>query len=73
MSTTPPPYANIAGIYTVIDKHQSVTKAGYDGSARPGQLVVDTSDYTLWIGNSAGNLNAITSGGGGGGSTIIMM
>lgn len=60
---TPPPYVGITGIYTVDDKHQEVTKAAYDGSARPGQLVVDTSDYSLWIGDDTGALNSVGGGG----------
>lgn len=62
MSNTPPPYANITGIFTADDKHQSVSKANYDGSARPGQLVVDTSNYQLYIGNANGNLNLVSGG-----------
>lgn len=64
-SNTPPPYIGITGIYTVDDKHQSVSKAQYDGSAKPGQIVIDTTDYSLWVGNANGNLNAVGGGGGG--------
>ena len=44
------------------------TLAGYNGSARPGEIVADlTQDPpTLYVGNNAGALTAITSGGGGG-------
>lgn len=66
MATTPPPYGNITGIYTVSDKHQKITKTEFDGNARPGQLVIDTSDYSVWVGNADGALNAVGSGGGGG-------
>lgn len=52
----PPPYNQITGIYTVDDKHQSISRADYNGMAKPGQLVIDTSDYSLWVGNSSGNL-----------------
>jgi hypothetical protein len=62
--STPPPYANITGIFTADDKHQKVTLANYDGLARPGQLVVDTDTYQLYIGNSDGNLNLVTAGSG---------
>lgn len=62
MATTPPPYTEITGIFTTDDKHQAVSKANYDGSARPGQLVVDTSDYSLYIGNADGALNAVGGG-----------
>ena len=61
---TPPPYANITGIFTTDDKHQSVTLANYDGSARPGQLVIDSATYQLYIGNAEGNLNLVTGGSG---------
>lgn len=53
---TPPPYENITGIYTVIDKHHAVSKAAFAGSARPGQIIVDTSDYTLHVGDASGQL-----------------
>jgi len=62
----PPPYNQITGIYTVDDKHQSISRADYDGLAKPGQIVVDTSDYSLWIGNNSGNLTQIGTGGGSG-------
>ena len=55
----PPPYSDITGIYTVNDKHQDVSKAAYDGKARPAQLVVDTTDYSLWIGNAQGILTEV--------------
>lgn len=67
MSTyTPPPYSNVSGIYRVDDKHSSITLANYDGSARPGELVVSTADYSLWIGNAQGNLTPVTGGSGNG-------
>lgn len=59
MITTPPPYIGITGIYTTVSKHKDVSKTEYDGSSRPGQLVVDTSNYSLWIGNAQGNLNSV--------------
>ena len=64
---TPPPYTGIDGLYVQIDKHVDATFAQYNGKARPGQLVVDTANYALYVGNSNGALNAI--GGGGGGRT----
>ena len=64
-----PPYANITGIYTTDDKHQSISRAAYNGSARPGQLVVDTADYSLWVGTNTGGLIAAGGGGGGGSAT----
>jgi hypothetical protein len=66
MAIPPPPYSGINGLYVQVDKHVDDTKANYDGNARPGQLVVDTSDYSLYIGNSNGVLNLVTGGGGGG-------
>jgi hypothetical protein len=61
MATSPPPFTGITGIYTTDDKHQEVTRVLYDGAAKPGQLVVDTVDYKLYIGNALGNLNAVYS------------
>lgn len=37
----------------------------YDGHARPGELVVDLSNNDIYIGNTNGNLNLISTGGGG--------
>jgi hypothetical protein len=51
-----PPFTGVTGIFTVDDKHQAVSKADYDGHAKPGQLIVDTSDYTLWIGTPSGSM-----------------
>lgn len=62
---TPPPFVGVTGIYTVNDKHQAVSKADFDGHARPGQLVIDTSDYSLHVGDADGALNAVGSVGGG--------
>jgi hypothetical protein len=63
---TPPPYIDITGLYVEDPKHVDTNFAGYDGNASPGQLVVDTTNYNLYVGNSLGNLNLV---GGGGGST----
>ena len=63
---TPPPYVGITGLYVEDPKHVDDTFAVYDGNAKPGQLVVDTATYDLYVGNALGNLNAV---GGGGGST----
>ena len=52
------------------DKHIAITKAELDGNARPGQIVVDTEDYSLWVGNDDGDLIAAGAGGGGGGTPI---
>lgn len=64
--SSPPPYTGITGIYVQTDKHANVSFANYDGNARPGQLVVDSSDYRLYIGNASGSLNVVTGGGGSG-------
>ena len=65
MAFPPPPYDNITGLYVQVDKHVSDTLnavgnvPGYNGVARPGQLVVDTADYKLYIGNALGNLTSV--------------
>ena len=58
----------MAGIHTMSDKHIAISKAELDGNARPGQIVVDTEDYSLWVGNDDGALIAAGAGGGGGGT-----
>ena len=65
-NNAPPPYNQITGIFTVIDKHQKNTKDQYDGNAKPGQIVVDTTDFSVWVGNADGNLNPLVSGSGNG-------
>ena len=62
----PPPYLGIDGLYVQTDKHVDTTLAQYNGNARPGQLVVDTANYALYVGNASGQLTAV--GGGSGGS-----
>jgi hypothetical protein len=62
---TPPPYLGIDGLYVQTDKHVDTTLAQFNGNARPGQLVVDTANYALYVGNAAGQLNPISGGGGG--------
>lgn len=71
MATTPPPYTGVTGVYTVIDKHIDVTKTSLDGSARPGQIIVDTTDYSLWVGDDTGALTAVGGSGGGGGTVTL--
>ena len=63
---TPPPYLGINGLYVQTDKHVDTTLAQYNGNARPGQLVVDTANYALYVGNASGALTAVGGGGGGG-------
>lgn len=67
MASPPPPYDNITGISRAVMKDTAQeTLAGYNGSARPGELVVNlvTDPPALYIGNNSGQLTAITSGGG---------
>ena len=66
MASPPPPYDDITGISRTDNKHTpNVSAAQYDGNARPGELVVDLTTYSLYVGNSQGNLNVVGSGGGG--------
>ena len=68
MASPPPPYDNITGISRAVMKDNAQeTLAGYNGSARPGELVVDlTQDPPpLYVGNNAGSLTLVASGGGG--------
>jgi hypothetical protein len=58
------------GIYTMSDKHIAVSKADLDGLARPGQIVVDSDDYSLWVGNADGELVSAGGGGDSGPSTV---
>lgn len=59
----------MTGIYTMSDKHIAVSKADLDGLARPGQIVVDSDDYSLWVGNADGELVSAV-GGDSGPSTV---
>jgi hypothetical protein len=66
MANPPPPYDNITGISRAVMKDNAQeTLAGYDGNARPGELVVNlvVDPPALYIGNNAGQLTAISSGG----------
>jgi hypothetical protein len=68
MANPPPPYDNITGISrTVMKDNAQETLAGYDGNARPGEIVADltTDPPALYVGNNLGQLTAIASGGGG--------
>ena len=64
MTQTPPPYSNISGLYVQVNKHVNTTLANYEGNGRPGQLVVDTANYQLYISNANGNLNIVSGSGG---------
>lgn len=74
MASPPPPYSSVTGIFSSVTKHHTVTLAQYNGVARPGQLVVDSSDYTqLYIGDNLGNLNVIGGGGSGNGYVTLLV
>jgi hypothetical protein len=47
----------------VDDKNIKISKTDYDGHARAGQIVVDTSDYTVWVGTDTGELVPVGGGG----------
>jgi hypothetical protein len=58
MANNPPPYSNITGITRAVMKDNAQTSlVNYDGNARPGEIVVNQSDYSMWIGNTQGDLN----------------
>jgi hypothetical protein len=66
MANPPPPYDNITGISRAVMKDNAQeTLAGYDGNARPGELVVNlvVDPPALYVGNNAGQLTAISSSG----------
>jgi len=63
MSNPPPPYSDITGISRAVMKDNAqVTLAGYNGNARPGELVVDQTTDQVYIGNSSGALTQIAAG-----------
>ena len=65
MASPPPPYSNVTGVARAVMKYDAQTSfTNYNGNARPGELVVDTSNYALYIGNANGDLNIVTGGGG---------
>lgn len=58
MSNNPPPYNDITGITRAVMKDNAqVSLVNYDGNARPGEIVISQSDYSMWIGNTQGELN----------------
>jgi hypothetical protein len=64
MANPPPPYDNITGISRAVMKDNAQeTLAGYDGNARPGELVVNlvVDPPALYIGNNAGQLTTVFS------------
>ena len=65
-NTTPPPYVNITGISRAVMKDNAQESlVGYNGNARPGEIVVDleTNPPTPYIGNNAGQLSLLTAAG----------
>ena len=66
MANPPPPYSDITGISrTVMKDNAQETIANYDGNARPGEMVVNLLNNDVYIGNTNGDLNLISTGGGG--------
>lgn len=66
MANPPPPYADITGISrTVMKDNAQESISNYDGNARPGELVVNLLNNDVYIGNTNGDLNLISTGGGG--------
>jgi len=71
--STPPPYTNITGISRAIMKDNAQEPlASYNGSARPGELVVDleVDPPSIYVGNSLGQLTLVSSGGEYGNSNV---
>ena len=59
MANPPPPYADITGITRAVMKDNAqIALAQYDGTARPGEIVISQQDLSMWIGDAAGDLNA---------------
>lgn len=50
---------DIQGILRVDTKQTDLTVAQYNGQARPGELVVDLTTYSLYVANIAGNLSPV--------------
>lgn len=58
MANPPPPYADVTGITRAVMKDSAqVDLSQYDGTARPGEIVISQSDLSMWIGNTNGDLN----------------
>ena len=58
MANPPPPYADITGIARAVMKDSAqVDIQQYDGTARPGEIVISQSDSAMYIGNVSGALN----------------
>lgn len=62
MANPPPPYDNITGITRAVMKDNAQESiVGYDGNARPGELVVSQNFLNLYVGNNDGNLILLAS------------
>jgi len=60
MANPPPPYADITGISrTVMKDNAQETVTNYNGYARPGEMTVDLTNNTVYIGNVNGNLTKV--------------
>lgn len=60
MANPPPPYANITGITRAVMKDNAQESiAGYDGHARPGELVVQQNTNNLYVGDTDGVLHLL--------------
>jgi len=58
MANPPPPYSDITGITRAVMKDNAqVDLDQYNGTARPGEIVISQSDFSMWIGNTQGQLN----------------
>ena len=76
MANPPPPYDNITGISRAVMKDNAQeTLAGYDGNARPGELVVNLAvdPPTVFVGNNAGELTQLSTGGTYGNANVVTL
>ena len=72
----PPPYDIITGISRAVMKDNAQeTLAGYDGNARPGELVVNLAvdPPTVFVGNNAGELTQLSTGGTYGNANVVTL
>ena len=44
------------------NKYTKLSKDQYDGEARPGEIVINLDNYSVWVGDSNGNLLPVGSG-----------
>ena len=60
MATTPPPYSDITGISRAVMKDNAQESiAGYNGNARPSEIVVEQNSQRVYIGNNQGALTQV--------------